>query len=52
VDRVVRLIARRRARALIPWFTGPLLTLDQALGGWIGDFILAGKFPPDGRPPA
>jgi NAD(P)-dependent dehydrogenase (short-subunit alcohol dehydrogenase family) len=47
VDRVVRLIARRRPQALLPWFAGPLLTLDQVLGRYIGDFLLAGKFPPE-----
>lgn len=47
VDKVVRLIARRRAQALLPWFTGPLLWLDDALGDVIGDRILEWKFPPD-----
>jgi NAD(P)-dependent dehydrogenase (short-subunit alcohol dehydrogenase family) len=47
VDRVVRLIARRRKQALLPWFTGPLLALDQCLGNWIGDAVLAAKFPPE-----
>jgi len=47
VDRIVRLITRRRAQALLPGFAGPLLTLDQALGGWIGDRILAWRFPPE-----
>ena len=28
-------------------FTGPLVALDQLLGGWIGDRILAWKFPPE-----
>jgi NAD(P)-dependent dehydrogenase (short-subunit alcohol dehydrogenase family) len=49
VDRVVRLIVRRRKQALLPAFTGPLLVLDQALAGWIGDAILAWKFPPEQR---
>jgi hypothetical protein len=47
VDRVVRLIARRRKQALLPWFTGPLLALDQCLGNWIGDTLLARRFPPE-----
>jgi hypothetical protein len=47
VDRVMRVIQRRRKRALLPGFTGPLLTLDQALSNRIGDAILAWKFPPD-----
>jgi NAD(P)-dependent dehydrogenase (short-subunit alcohol dehydrogenase family) len=46
-NRVMRLLERRQARALVPWFTGPLLTLDQALGGRIGDWILGQRFPPE-----
>jgi NAD(P)-dependent dehydrogenase (short-subunit alcohol dehydrogenase family) len=46
VDRVVRLITRRRAEALLPAFTGPLLWLDQAVGCWIGNQVLSRKFPP------
>ena len=46
VDRVVRLIARRRRQALLPWFTGPLLLIDEMLGQTIGDRILARRFPP------
>jgi NAD(P)-dependent dehydrogenase (short-subunit alcohol dehydrogenase family) len=46
VDRVVRLITNRRAEALLPAFTGPLLWLDQAVGCWIGNWILSRKFPP------
>jgi NAD(P)-dependent dehydrogenase (short-subunit alcohol dehydrogenase family) len=47
VDRIVRLIVKRRARALLPPFAGPLLTLDHIFGRWIGDWILAAKFPPE-----
>jgi NAD(P)-dependent dehydrogenase (short-subunit alcohol dehydrogenase family) len=47
VDKVVRLIVKRRAHALLPWFTGPLLALDQVLGDWIGDRILEWAFPPE-----
>jgi NAD(P)-dependent dehydrogenase (short-subunit alcohol dehydrogenase family) len=46
VDRIVRLIARRRRQALLPWFTGPLLVLDELLGRQIGDRILGRRFPP------
>jgi NAD(P)-dependent dehydrogenase (short-subunit alcohol dehydrogenase family) len=46
VDRVVRLIVKRRAQAVIPWFVGPLLVLDQLAGCWIGDWVLQMKFPP------
>jgi NAD(P)-dependent dehydrogenase (short-subunit alcohol dehydrogenase family) len=48
-DRIVRLIVKRRSRALLPAFAGPLLTLDHLIGGWIGDWILASKFPPEPR---
>lgn len=45
VDRIIRLIVRRQAEALLPAFAGPLLTLDQALGRWIGDWLLLRRFP-------
>jgi NAD(P)-dependent dehydrogenase (short-subunit alcohol dehydrogenase family) len=45
VDRVVRLIARRRRQALLPWFTGPLLLIDELLGRSIGNRVLARSFP-------
>ena len=47
VDRLLRLIARRRAEALLPGFTGPLLVLDRALGSWIGNALLRYNFPPE-----
>jgi NAD(P)-dependent dehydrogenase (short-subunit alcohol dehydrogenase family) len=50
VDRIVRLIIRRRAEVLLPAFVGPLLALDQAVGGWLGDRYLARKFPSGGAP--
>jgi NAD(P)-dependent dehydrogenase (short-subunit alcohol dehydrogenase family) len=46
VDRIVRLIVRRKRQALMPWFTGPLLVIDEMLGRAIGDRILMRKFPP------
>jgi NAD(P)-dependent dehydrogenase (short-subunit alcohol dehydrogenase family) len=46
VDRIIRLLARRKSQALLPAFTGPMLALDQMLGNWIGDRILTWKFPP------
>jgi short-subunit dehydrogenase len=46
VDRLVRLIVKRRAEALLPAFTGPLLVLDRALGSWIGNALLRYNFPP------
>jgi NAD(P)-dependent dehydrogenase (short-subunit alcohol dehydrogenase family) len=47
VERIVRLIVKRRRQALLPWFTGPLLLLDEVLGQRLGDRILARKFPPE-----
>ena len=45
VDRIVRLIVKRRREALLPWFAGPLLLLDKLLGNWLGDAILKRRFP-------
>jgi NAD(P)-dependent dehydrogenase (short-subunit alcohol dehydrogenase family) len=47
VDRIVRLIVKRRRQALLPGIAGPLFTLDRIFGSWIGDRILAAKFPPE-----
>jgi NAD(P)-dependent dehydrogenase (short-subunit alcohol dehydrogenase family) len=44
VDRLVRLLVKRQAEALLPSFVGPLLALDQATGGWLGDRLLARRF--------
>lgn len=49
VDRVIRLIVKRRREALLPWFAGPLLVIDRLLGNVLGDRILARNFPPDNR---
>ncbi len=46
VDRVVRLIARRQRQALLPWYTGPMMVVDEMLGRRLGDRILARRFPP------
>jgi NAD(P)-dependent dehydrogenase (short-subunit alcohol dehydrogenase family) len=46
VDRIIRLIVKRKRQALMPWFTVPLLTIDEILGRVIGDRILTRKFPP------
>lgn len=46
VDRVVRVIVKRRAQALLPWFVGPLLWLDRGMGSWLGDAVLRNRFPP------
>jgi NAD(P)-dependent dehydrogenase (short-subunit alcohol dehydrogenase family) len=45
VDRVVRLLERRKAEALMPWYVGPLITLDRLVGGWISSFVIARSFP-------
>jgi NAD(P)-dependent dehydrogenase (short-subunit alcohol dehydrogenase family) len=47
VDRIVRLIVKRRRQALLPAYAGPLFALDGVFGGWIGDWVLAAKFPPE-----
>jgi NAD(P)-dependent dehydrogenase (short-subunit alcohol dehydrogenase family) len=49
VDRILTLIEKRRGEALLPAFTGPLLTLDDVLRRWLGDFLLDWKFPPESR---
>jgi NAD(P)-dependent dehydrogenase (short-subunit alcohol dehydrogenase family) len=47
VDRIVRLVVKRRRQALLPAYAGPLFTLDQIFGSRIGDWILTAKFPPE-----
>jgi NAD(P)-dependent dehydrogenase (short-subunit alcohol dehydrogenase family) len=47
VDRIIRLIVRRQRQTLIPWYTGPLLMVDELLGRAIGDRILLRRFPPE-----
>lgn len=47
VDRIVRLIVRRQREILLPWFAGPLIGMDRLLGRWLGDRLLAWKFPPE-----
>jgi NAD(P)-dependent dehydrogenase (short-subunit alcohol dehydrogenase family) len=49
VDRVIRVLVKRRRQALLPGFSGPLLTLDEAFGQLIGDWILGRSFPPEKR---
>ncbi len=46
VDRIVRLIVKRKRQTLMPWFTGPLLLVDEMMGRVIGDRLLMRKFPP------
>jgi NAD(P)-dependent dehydrogenase (short-subunit alcohol dehydrogenase family) len=47
VDRIVRLIVKRRRQAVLPWFAGPMLVIDEMLGRWIGNRILTRNFPPE-----
>jgi NAD(P)-dependent dehydrogenase (short-subunit alcohol dehydrogenase family) len=44
VDRIINLIVKRKAQALLPGFVGPLLALDEALNGWLGDRFLTRRF--------
>ncbi|HYT94723.1 MAG TPA: SDR family oxidoreductase [Gemmataceae bacterium] len=46
VDRVVRLIVKRRAEAVLPWYVAPLLALDRIWGSWLGNLVLRRRFPP------
>jgi NAD(P)-dependent dehydrogenase (short-subunit alcohol dehydrogenase family) len=46
VDRIVRLIAKRKRQVLLPWFAGPMLVIDEMLGRGIGNRILTRNFPP------
>ena len=41
---VVHLLKHRRKEALLPWFIGPLLTIDNMVGGWLGDRWLGRHF--------
>jgi dehydrogenase/reductase SDR family protein 7B len=51
VDRIERLLVKRKRQALLPAFVGPLLALDHFLGGRLGDWILGRRFSPsDARP--
>jgi NAD(P)-dependent dehydrogenase (short-subunit alcohol dehydrogenase family) len=51
VDCLIRLIVKRQSQVLLPGFVGPLLALDQAFNGWLGDRYLARKFnSPDSSP--
>ncbi len=47
VDRIVRLLVKRQRQTLMPWFTGPLMVIDEMLGRAIGDRLLMRRFPPD-----
>ncbi len=47
VDCIVNLIVKRKREALLPWFAGPLLILDQILDRRLGDRMLDKRFPPE-----
>ncbi len=49
VDYLVHLIVKRKRKALLPRFTGPLLVIDEITGRWIGDRIVKRRFPPEGN---
>ncbi len=44
VDRLIRLILRRQNEALLPGYVGPLLALEQMLGGHLADRLLLRRF--------
>ena len=46
VDRLIRLIVKRRARTLLPARAGLLLAMDNLVGRVVGDRVLEWKFPP------
>jgi NAD(P)-dependent dehydrogenase (short-subunit alcohol dehydrogenase family) len=46
VDRIVRLLAKRRAQANLPGYLTPFFWLDRLTGNSVGDAILRRAFPP------
>jgi NAD(P)-dependent dehydrogenase (short-subunit alcohol dehydrogenase family) len=52
VDRIERLLVKRRPEALLPAFVGPLLALDEVVGRRIGNWILGHRFDPGAVRPA
>jgi dehydrogenase/reductase SDR family protein 7B len=51
VERIVRLIHKRQAEAIIPWRAKPLLLMDEVFGRQIGDRLLKRNFPPEANRP-
>jgi NAD(P)-dependent dehydrogenase (short-subunit alcohol dehydrogenase family) len=47
VDCIIDVIVKRKREALLPWFAGPFLILDQILGRRLGDRMLDKRFPPE-----
>jgi NAD(P)-dependent dehydrogenase (short-subunit alcohol dehydrogenase family) len=52
VDRILNVIVKRKAQALLPAFVAPLLALDEISGGRLGDWYLNGKFNPADATPS
>jgi NAD(P)-dependent dehydrogenase (short-subunit alcohol dehydrogenase family) len=52
VDRIVRLLVKRKPEALLPGIVWPLLALDAAVGPWLGDWFVARRFARSDLPPA
>jgi short-subunit dehydrogenase len=50
VNRIMRLLVKRRAEVLVPWFAGPLLAFDRLTGRWIGNLVMKWNFPPQASP--
>ena len=49
VDSIIDLLEKRKGEVVLPWFVRPLLALDEAVGGKLGDRYLGRKF--NCRPP-
>lgn len=47
VDRILKLIVKRRREITLPGFIAPVLVFDRLLGNFIGNRILRWKFPPE-----
>jgi|SRR5438105_9101729 len=45
VDKIVKLLVRRRAQIDLPWYLGPLFWLDEIVLRYIGDTFLRWTFP-------
>jgi NAD(P)-dependent dehydrogenase (short-subunit alcohol dehydrogenase family) len=44
VNRLIRLIEKRKPEALVPGWVGPLLTMDRMIGPWLGDYFIDRQF--------
>jgi NAD(P)-dependent dehydrogenase (short-subunit alcohol dehydrogenase family) len=53
VDRIEKMLVKRKAEMLLPWYVAPLVALDRLiLGGWISSYVLARSFPRELEQPA